>query len=206
MLVMLRRNRIGALRRKGRTVLRDLRASRRRSTSARCRSRLTRCCRSRQALQLCPKRHRDTVSAGAMLARRTMLSGSCLCGSVAYEVDASPGAFVHCHCRTCRKTHGSAFSSVMPVPRSSFRWIKGEELLASFESSPGKHRRFCSKCGSHVVAERTDQPNMLLRLGCLDTFISDKARAHIWRSDAASWFDPKDQTAEFPQGVVAPSK
>jgi hypothetical protein len=31
----------------------------------------------------------------------TMLTGSCLCGSVAYEVDADPGPIVHCHCRTC---------------------------------------------------------------------------------------------------------
>ena len=45
-----------------------------------------------------------------------MLTGNCLCGSVAYEVDAEPGTIVHCHCRTCRKTHGSAFSTVTSVP------------------------------------------------------------------------------------------
>ena len=49
-----------------------------------------------------------------------MLTGSCLCGSVAYEVDADPGPFVHCHCRTCRKTHGSAFSTVTSVPATAF--------------------------------------------------------------------------------------
>jgi hypothetical protein len=118
-----------------------------------------------------------------------MLTGSCLCGGVAYEVDAGPLPFVHCHCRTCRKTHGAAFSSVMSVPRKSFRWIKGEQLLASFESSPGKLRYFCSQCGSHIFAERVKQPNVLLRLGCLDTPLAEKARAHIWRSDGAPWFD-----------------
>ena len=46
-----------------------------------------------------------------------MLTGSCLCGSVAYEVAAEPGPIVHCHCATCRKTHGSAFSTVTNVPR-----------------------------------------------------------------------------------------
>ena len=34
---------------------------------------------------------------------------------------------------------------------------------------------------------------MLLRMGCLDTPITGRPRAHIWRSDSASWFDPKDQ-------------
>ncbi len=63
----------------------------------------------------------------------TMLTGNCLCGSVAYEVDAEPGTIVHCHCRTCRKTHGSAFSTVTNVPRDRFRWIRGEDLLRGFE-------------------------------------------------------------------------
>ena len=101
-----------------------------------------------------------------------MLRGSCLCGAVAYEVDAPAGPIAHCHCRTCRKTHGAAFSTVMPVPRHFFRWLRGKELLSTFESSPGKLRRFCTRCGSHIVAERPNQPNVLLRLGCLDTPIT----------------------------------
>ena len=129
-----------------------------------------------------------------------MLSGSCLCGSVAYEVDAEPSAIVHCHCATCRKAHGSAFSSVMPVPRERFRWVRGEGLLSAFESSPGKFRRFCSRCGSQIVADRAGQQSVLLRLGCLDTPIVERPRAHIWRSDAATWFDPKDAVAELPRG------
>jgi hypothetical protein len=91
----------------------------------------------------------------------------------------------------------------MSVPRKSFRWIKGEQLLASFESSPGKLRYFCSQCGSHIFAERVKQPNVLLRLGCLDTPLAEKARAHIWRSDGAPWFDPKDDTPEIAEGFVA---
>src|SRR4051812_39246918 len=97
-----------------------------------------------------------------------MLTGSCLCGSVAYEVNATPGPIVHCHCATCRKTHGSAFSTLTNVPRDRFRWSKGESLLRGFESSPGKTRYFCTQCGSHIVAERSGTGTMLLRLGCLD--------------------------------------
>lgn len=133
-----------------------------------------------------------------------MLAGSCLCGRVAYEVDAPPGPIIHCHCQTCRKTHGSAFSSLTNVPRERFRFVKGEELLNAFESSPGKLRKFCSRCGSHIVAERTGQPTVLLRLGCLDTPIEDKPRCHIWRSDAASWYDPKLELPEFPQNPPRP--
>jgi hypothetical protein len=130
-----------------------------------------------------------------------MLTGSCLCGAVAYEVDAPIERIAHCHCQTCRKTHASAFGSVTAVPRDKFRWTRGEDLLAAFESSLGKFRRFCSRCGSHILAERVAQPVVLLRLGCLDTPIGERPQIHIWRSDAASWYDPKMQHPEMPQGL-----
>jgi hypothetical protein len=91
----------------------------------------------------------------------------------------------------------------MPVPRAAFRWVKGEAFLSSFESSPGKFRRFCPRCGSHIFAERVNQPNVLLRMGCVDTQIAGRAKAHIWRSDAATWFDPNDQTPEYAEGATS---
>jgi hypothetical protein len=131
-----------------------------------------------------------------------MLTGSCLCGGVAYEVDANLSRIVHCHCPTCRKTHGTAFSSVTAVPREKFRWVRGAELLGSFESSSGKFRRFCTRCGSHVMAERTAQPTVLLRLGCLNTAVGERPQVHIWRSQGASWYDPKAPFEELPEGLT----
>ena len=128
-----------------------------------------------------------------------MLNGSCLCGSVAYEVDAPLGPIVHCHCESCRKAHGSAFSSLAAVPLATFRWSRGEDVLSRYESSPGKTRYFCSRCGSPIAAAREGQPNIMLRLGCLDTKVTDRPAAHIWRSDCASWYDPKDLLPEFPR-------
>ena len=130
-----------------------------------------------------------------------MLAGSCLCGAVVYQADAPVTRIVHCHCQTCRKTHGTAFSSVAAVSRDKFRFTRGVEHLGAIESSPGKFRRFCSKCGSHLMAERTNQPVMLLRLGCLDSEIKDIPQVHIWRSDAASWYDPKVTSPELPAGL-----
>ena len=131
-----------------------------------------------------------------------MLTGSCLCGSIVYEASATIGQIVHCHCHTCLKTHGAAFSSVAAVPRSAFRWTHGEALLGAIESSPGKFRRFCTKCGSHIMAERVAQPVVLLRLGCLDTPVSERPQVHIWRSDSAPWYDPKQQFPEKAEGLT----
>lgn len=124
-----------------------------------------------------------------------------MCGAVAYEVQSVAGPIVHCHCQTCRKAHGSAFSSVSNVPREAFKWTRGENSLAAYESSPGKVRYFCMTCGSHILAERKDQPTVMLRLGCLDTPIHDAPMAHIWRSDGASWYDPKLQLPELAEGA-----
>jgi ADP-ribosyl-[dinitrogen reductase] hydrolase len=132
-----------------------------------------------------------------------MLEGSCLCGRVAYQADAVVDALIHCHCQTCRKAHGAAMSSIAAVPRERFRWSRGEADLKFFESSPGKRRWFCAECGSHIMAEREDRPTVMLRLGCLDTPIEVDRQWHIWRSDAASWYDPKRLLPEAPEGIVA---
>jgi len=133
-----------------------------------------------------------------------MLTGHCLCGRVRYEADAELSPIIHCHCETCRRTHGSAFSSIAAVPRKSFRWVAGEELLSAFQSSPGKFRRFCSLCGSHLVAERVGHGHVMVRPGWLDTPVKPKVMGHIWRSDAARWYDPNEPVAEFAEAYVAP--
>ena len=40
-----------------------------------------------------------------------MLKGSCLCGSVRYEIDGPLDGAMNCHCSMCRKAHGAAFRS-----------------------------------------------------------------------------------------------
>ena len=132
-----------------------------------------------------------------------MLTGSCLCGGVAYEADAPLERIVHCHCQTCRKTHGAAFSSVTAVPRENFRWVRGRELLGAFESSPGKFRRFCTQMrlpphGRAHGAARRPAAAGLPRHARSPT----APQVHIWRSDAASWYDPKTQFPEKPEGLT----
>jgi hypothetical protein len=57
-----------------------------------------------------------------------MLTGSFLCQAVTYEVDADTGPVCALPLPHMPEDHASAFSSVMPVPRQSFRWVGGEDL------------------------------------------------------------------------------
>jgi len=115
--------------------------------------------------------------------------GSCLCGKVSYEIEGTLGDITHCHCPTCRKAHASAFSSVSAVDKEDITFTSGEDLLTSFESSPGKKRYFCSNCGSQIYAQRENQKHIILRLGTLDASPDLKSASHIWVSLKAPWFD-----------------
>ncbi len=110
------------------------------------------------------------------------MKGSCLCGAVAYEVMPNDMKIGHCSCRTCRKAHAAPFAATTRVPRDHFRFLKGENTLSAFESSPGKLRRFCSVCGSHVLAERPADAWVILRVATLDDDPGARPLIHIWRS------------------------
>ncbi|MGH8146847.1 MAG: GFA family protein [Rhodanobacteraceae bacterium] len=103
----------------------------------------------------------------------------------------------HCHCHTCRKAHAAAFASTAGVNREHFRWLKGKEKLEFFESSPGKHRYFCSACGSHLVAERSGQPYVLLRVATLDEDPDARPAMHIWRSHDVPWLQDEEEIPSY---------
>jgi hypothetical protein len=127
------------------------------------------------------------------------LRGSCLCGTVAYEVDRLAGPIGHCHCRTCRKAHAAAFNSAATVDRAHFRWLKGEEALSAFESSPGKTRHFCGKCGTHLMAEWRTRPDVILRVATLDDDPGSRPVAHIWVSHDVPWLAHGPDLRSFPE-------
>ena len=116
-----------------------------------------------------------------------MIFGSCLCGKVKYDITGKVGDIVHCHCQTCRKAHGSAFSSVAAVSDAEFSLFSTEHL-GCFESSPGKNRYFCSNCGTQIYAKRDGTEHIILRLGSLDDDPESIEKNHIWVSQKATWY------------------
>src|SRR5262245_55301554 len=110
-----------------------------------------------------------------------MYTGSCLCGGVSYEINGELEPIQVCHCAQCRKAQGTALVTNIPVSTSAFTLIKGDELLSSFESSPGKQRVFCKKCGSPIYSKRADLPDVLrIRAGTIDGELKTKPIAHFY--------------------------
>ena len=130
------------------------------------------------------------------------MKGSCLCKGVEYEIDCLDMPILHCHCSSCRKAHSAASVPTAGVKREHFRWLKGEELLSAYESSPGKLRYFCKQCGSHLMAERPALSHVIVRVATLDEDPGQTAKAHIWVSHDVPWLmsegaDLYDQWPEF---------
>jgi len=118
-----------------------------------------------------------------------------MCGEITYAIKGKIGDITHCHCTTCRKAHGAAFSSVASVEMDNFEFMSGKKLIQCYQSSPDKVRCFCSNCGSHIYAHRRGQSHYILRLGTLDDDPIVRPVNHIWVSLKAPWYDlEKDLT------------
>ena len=127
-----------------------------------------------------------------------MLKGSCLCNAIQYEIDGELGPTMICHCSKCRKANGSAYAINAAVKTEQFRFIKGQELVSEFESSPGVFRSFCKQCGSPLLSRRPSQPDIVrLRIGTLDTPVDVKPLAHIFVGSKASWDEIHDDIPQY---------
>ena len=127
-----------------------------------------------------------------------MLKGSCLCNAIQYEIEGELGATMMCHCSKCRKANGSAYAINAAVKTDQFHFIKGQELVSEFESSPGVFRSFCKQCGSPLLSRRPSQPDIVrLRIGTLDTLVDVKPVAHIFVGSKASWDEIHDDIPQY---------
>ncbi len=84
-------------------------------------------------------------------------SGSCFCGAVQIEVTGEPAVQGYCHCSDCASWAAAPINAFSLWPPQSVRVTAGEELLGSFARSEASHRKFCTRCGGHVM---TDHPGM----------------------------------------------
>ncbi|MFK7962506.1 MAG: GFA family protein [Burkholderiaceae bacterium] len=125
------------------------------------------------------------------------MKGSCLCGAVSYEVDQLDGPIGHCHCASCQKANAAAFTTTAKVDREHFRWVTGAELVSAFESSEGKHRHFCSRCGSHLIAERAAQSHVVLRVATLNDDPGQTPASHFWKSHDRHWLVDTSETQDY---------
>ena len=125
------------------------------------------------------------------------LAGSCLCGSVRFEVTPPFTAFRYCHCSRCQKASGSAHAANAFVAAAQFTWRAGEPLVKRYHHAPAQRFAvwFCGNCGSRVPHQVRGRDDMLIPAGLLDQPPADMARPEngiFWGSRAPWYVEPHD--------------
>lgn len=130
-----------------------------------------------------------------------MYTGHCQCGGVRFQIHGELEPIQICHCSQCRRAQGGPFATNIPVQESAFALLSGAELLKSFESSPGKHRVFCSHCGSPLYSTKDGLPGVLrIRAGLLSEPLATRLGAHIYVGSKTSWWSINDDLPQFETG------
>ena len=80
-------------------------------------------------------------------------TGSCNCGAVTIEASGEPLDMGYCHCDGCRRYSGAPIAAFTLWKPETVKITKGSESLASFKSSEMSERRFCTKCGAHIIVD-----------------------------------------------------
>lgn len=119
-----------------------------------------------------------------------MYLGQCLCADVKIEIKGEITDIIHCHCSLCRKNSGTAFATNGFINAVDLQITSGEDSLSTFSFKPGRNRHFCTNCGSPVYSSNEDDPSRYrIRLGILDSQISERPISHNFVSSKASWED-----------------
>lgn len=127
------------------------------------------------------------------------VKGSCLCGSVSFEIKAPLSAFRYCHCTRCRKASGSAHASNIFVPQGQFAWSAGEKLVNHFKLPGAKTFAvsFCNRCGSRVPHEIRERAEFLVPAGLLDGDPVMRPEHIIFWGSRASWYVEPQEMPKF---------
>ena len=130
------------------------------------------------------------------------IEGGCLCGAVRYRSEAEPAMQVVCHCKTCQKNSGSAFSMNVAVPQDSLT-VEGDTLRSYIDHSGASgqpfQRHYCGICGSHVYSHGAAYGAVaFIKAGTLDDATWLAPSTHIWVAEKLPWVSIPEGTTQYP--------
>ena len=126
-----------------------------------------------------------------------MAQGTCLCGSLQYEITEPFNFMANCHCSRCRRHHGAPFVTFVGAPLHAFRWVSGEDNVAQYTPEVGAMRRFCRTCGS-VAPLQIEQINMaMMPAGNIVEDTLTRPSVHIFVGSKTPWYEITDDLQQF---------
>ena len=126
--------------------------------------------------------------------------GNCLCGAVEFSAHLPSKWCAHCHCSMCRKHHGAGYVTWVGFDQNQVTFLRGEDQLGWYMSSPGAQRGFCRKCGSSMFFRSERWSGELhIVLGCINDAIDRQPEANVFFDNHVDWM-PIDKTLKKVDG------
>lgn len=79
--------------------------------------------------------------------------GGCFCGAVALRVEGEPVAMGYCHCASCRRWSAGPVNAFSLWPPARVHVTHGADEIASYARTPNSIRKWCRRCGGHLMTE-----------------------------------------------------
>jgi hypothetical protein len=129
--------------------------------------------------------------------KEPVVTGSCLCRAVRFELHGPFLQLAHCHCSLCRKHHGVPFVSWLVSTPGSYRLLAGADHIGRYVSSPGLVRPFCTTCGSVLPSAMEDQGVVVTPAGDLDGDFGPVPAHHMFVGSKAPWYEITDDLPRY---------
>ena len=115
-----------------------------------------------------------------------ILKGGCQCSAVRFEAKGAPKFIANCHCQSCRKATGAAYSTWVGFKAENAKWTCGAP--AFFASSPDVERGYCRDCGTPLTfASKQWAGELHFLVGVFDDPEALPPRTEVFTDDALSW-------------------
>ena len=127
-----------------------------------------------------------------------MIQGSCLCGANRFELNGELRDARYCHCENCRKFSGTSPAAWAMADSASLELQPGP--LGRYNSGQGI-RNFCTQCGSAILFESIDYPEIVaIPLGVIDRGNIPAPVMHLWAGSEPGWCTLSDDLPSYEQG------
>jgi hypothetical protein len=126
------------------------------------------------------------------------VQGQCFCKAIRFEIQFPTDFCSHCHCESCRTSHGSAFVTWGGVARNQFQFLSGENKLKKYKSSPKVNWCFCSECGTSLLYIHDEYPEKIyFTVANLTRPLDRGPDSHVSFEERVDWFHTHDQLPKF---------
>lgn len=126
-----------------------------------------------------------------------MLTGSCCCGKIKFDLKAQPSMMGTCHCSRCRKAGASV---MIFVKRETLEVTEGWEHIKTYHPEEGyKYKRdFCSACGTSLGEFTSKESSFPIPANIVGSEIDIENGFHEFVSEKPKWIKICDNAKQFP--------